>query len=140
MKLLTNIYIDTSTDLEGDAIYERLELFDFETIELTSSLQDVRDIGSVFTDFSQQFNIPASQANNKILKHFYDLYLTNGYDSRVKRKAFISLNGITFREGYIRLSEAVLSNGQPKSYSITFFGQMVTLKDILGDDELKELN
>ena len=140
MKLLTNIYIDTSTDLEGEAIYERLELFDFETVELTSSLQDVRDIGSVFTDFSQQFNIPASQANNKILKHFYDLYLTNGYDARVKRKAFISLNGITFREGYIRLSEAVLSNGQPKSYSITFFGQMVTLKDILGDDELKTLN
>lgn len=140
MRLLTNIYIDTATDLEGAASYERLELFDFQTIELTSSLQNVRDIGSVFTDFSQQFTIPASQLNNRLLKHFYSLYLTDGYDSRIKRKAFISLNGITFRNGYIRLSEASLSNGQPKSYSITFFGQIVSLKDILGDDELKSLS
>ena len=140
MKLITSVHINTSENLGDTPVYERLELFDFESIELTSSIQDVRDIGSVFTDFSQQFTIPASQVNNKLLNHFYNQSVANGYDARVKRKGYISLSGIGFRNGYIRLSEAILKNGKPFSYSITFFGQMVSLKDILGDDELKELN
>lgn len=139
MKLITSVHINTAQDIGDTPVYERLELFDFESIELTSSIQDVRDIGSVFTDFSQQFTIPASQTNNRLLNHFYNESITNGYDARIKRKGYITLNGITFRDGYIRLSEAVLRNGKPYSYSITFFGQIVSLKDILGDDELKVL-
>ena len=61
----------------------RVDLFKDETISLTDSIQNVRDIGSIFTDFTQQFTIPASKTNNRILKHFYNLYLTNGYDARV---------------------------------------------------------
>mgnify|MGYP003146855472 CR=1 FL=1 len=140
MKLLTNIFIDTSDFGSEEPTYEQLELFDFETIELTSSIQNVRDIASIFTDYSQQFTIPASKINNRILKHFYSLYLTNGYDARIKRDAYININGITFRDGYIRLSKAELRNGKPFSYSITFFGKIVNLKDILGDDELKDLD
>ncbi len=140
MKLITSVHINTVEDFEDTPVYERLELFDFESIELTSSIQDVRDIGSVFTDFSQQFTIPASQTNNRLLNHFYNESVINGYDARIKRKGYISLNGVTFRDGYIRLSEAVLRNGKPYSYSITFFGQIVSLKDILGDSELKDLN
>jgi len=139
MRLITNIYIDTAPFTDEEPIYEKLELFDFESIEVTSSIQEVRDIGSIFTDFSQQFTIPASKTNNRILRHFYNLYLTDGYDARVKRAAFINLNGITFRDGYIRLSEANIKNGRPFSYSLTFFGAIVNLKDILGDDELKDL-
>ena len=140
MRLITSVHINTTQEIGDTPVYERLELFDFESIELTSSIQDVRDIGSVFTDFSQQFTIPASQTNNRLLNHFYNESVTNGYDARVKRKGYITLNGITFRDGYIRLSEATLRNGKPYSYSITFFGQIVSLKDILGDDELKSLN
>ena len=140
MKLITNIYIDTALFTDEEPVYERLELFDFESIEITSSIQNVRDIGSIFTDFTQQFTIPASKTNNRILKHFYNLYLTNGYDARVKRLGFININGIPFRNGYIRLSEANIRNGKPFSYSITFFGAIVNLKDILGDDELKDLS
>jgi len=139
MKLITSVHIDTVSDLKDEPVYERLELFDFETIELTSSMQDVRDIGSVFTDFSQQFTIPASQVNNRILNHFYNMSITNGFDARVKRNGFISLNGVKFRQGYIRLSEATLRNGKPFSYSITFFGAIVTLKDLFGVSEIKDL-
>ena len=140
MKLITSVHIDTSESVDDTPVYERLELFDFETIELTSSIQDVRDIASVFTDFSQQFTIPASQVNNRILNHFYNESVVNGYDARIKKRGYIAINGITFREGYIRLSESTLKNGKPYSYSITFFGQLVSLKDILGDDELKSLD
>ena len=139
MRLILQLSIDTSGTISGEPNYERLELFDYETIELTSSLQDVRDIGNVFTDYSQEFTIPASTSNNKALKHFYNTNLIDGFDGRVKKRAIISLNGITFREGYIRLSESLLINNQPSSYSLTFFGQLVNLKQAFGDDYISDL-
>ena len=139
MKLTTQVYIDLEDDLSKDPNYQRLELFDFESIELTSTIQDVRDIAAIFTDFSQTFNVPASRANNKVLGHFYSLSLLDGFDARIKRRGYIALNGITFRNGFIRLSESKVKNGKPYSYSITFFGAMVSLKDILGNDRLADL-
>jgi hypothetical protein len=49
---------------------ERLELFNDETINLTSTVQNVQDISKTFTDFSQSFTIPANDHNNRILATF----------------------------------------------------------------------
>jgi hypothetical protein len=49
---------------------QRVDLFDDENISLTQTIQNVRDIEKVFTDFSKSFTIPASKTNNKIFKHY----------------------------------------------------------------------
>ena len=139
MKLRTKLYINTNDNLNEAPQYEELDMFDFESIELTSSIQEIRDIGSVFTDFSKEFSVPASVNNNKILKHYYNLNLEDSFDARIKKRGLITINGITFKEGYIRLSEVKLKNEKPYSYSLTFFGELVNLKQVLGDDELKDL-
>ena len=38
---------------------ERLELFKDETISITQSIQNIKDISRIFTEFSQSFTIPA---------------------------------------------------------------------------------
>ena len=64
------VYIDpNSTPLtkREDIRYQRLELFEEDSIQVTSSIQNIKDIGSIFTDFSQTFSVPAkSKVNNKI--------------------------------------------------------------------------
>jgi len=135
MKLVVELYIDTSGNPSNEPAYERLDLFDFEDIELTSTIQDVKDIGNVFTDYSQQFTVPASQKNNKILRHYYDNKLLNGFDARIKQRGLIVINGLTFKQGFIRLSESSIKKSNPSSYSLTFFGSLVNLKQALGDDE-----
>jgi hypothetical protein len=139
MKLRTKLYINTNNDLTAAPQYEELDMFDFESIELTSSIQEIRDIGSVFTDFSQEFSVPASVNNNRIFTHYYNTNLLNQFDARIKRKGLITINNLTFREGYIRLSEVKLKNNRASSYKLTFFGELVNLKQVLGDDELKDL-
>lgn len=139
MKLVVQLYIDTSGNPSNEPVYERLDLFDFEDIELTSTIQDVRDIGNVFTDYSQEFTVPASQKNNKILKHFYNNQLVEGFDARIKQRGLILINGITFKQGFIRLSESTITKSKPSSYRLTFFGSLVNLKQSLGDDEIKDL-
>ena len=140
MNLNLQIYIDTSgSPLNATPTYERLDLFDFEMVELTSTIQDVRDIAKIFTDYTQEFSIPASKNNNKIFKHFYNNSIVDGFDARIKQRGLIYLNGIKFKGGLIRLSEGVLTNSKADLYKITFFGDMVSLKEVLGDRELKDL-
>jgi hypothetical protein len=44
----------------------RVDLFDDESVTLTNSIQQIKDISKVFTSFSQTFSIPASKINNKL--------------------------------------------------------------------------
>ena len=139
MRLQPQLYIDTSGNPFGVATFERIDFFGFESIELNSTVQDVRDISKIFTDYSQSFSVPASGKNNKIFKHYYNTLLDNGFDARIKQRAEIYLNGMIFKVGYIRLSTAILKGGRPHSYKVTFFGGLSTLSNVLGKDKLSDL-
>ena len=49
---------------------ERVELFKDETINLNQTIQNARDIGSIFTDFTQSFSVPASRKNNRLFEQY----------------------------------------------------------------------
>ena len=140
MKLQPQLYIDTSGNPLGEPIYKRVEFFNFESIEVTSTIQDVRDIAKVFTDYSQTFSVPASKVNNQIFRHYYRTDVDNGFDARIKQRAEIHLNGILFRSGFVRLTKSTVVNGKPKSYRVTFFGGLTTLNNVLGNSELSDLS
>jgi len=134
------LYIKGGLDTEDITYeYERIELFDFEEINITNKIQDIKDISKVFTDFSQQFTIPASSHNNKIFKHYYNFDIIDGFDARIKLDAIIKINGINYREGRITLSGSSLKNNIPYSYSVVFYGKTVSLNELMGDDKLELL-
>jgi hypothetical protein len=118
----------------------RVELFNDEKISVTSSLQNLNDIGKVFTDFSQSFTIPANDYNNSLFSHWYESDVDNGYDHRVRYNAYIEINTITFREGNIQLEKANRKNGYIESYSVTFYGNLTQLKDLFKEDKLNQLD
>jgi len=118
---------------------QEVELFQDESISINQSIQDVRDIGKIFTDFTKTFDVPASKENNKIFKHFYDFAVV-GYDTRKKKDAEIYLNHQFFRKGRVSLESAKLQKGNPISYSLTFYGSIVNLKDFLGEDKIDSLS
>jgi len=119
---------------------QRVEMFDDESIQLTSSIQEVRDISKIFTDYSQTFNVPASKTNNKIFKHYYNNAIQNGYDARFRSEAIIEINHSPFRKGTIRLNRVKMKNNKAYSYELTFFGSIVSLSRILGDDKIMNLD
>lgn len=119
---------------------ERVDLFDFEAVNLSQVIKDVKDIGKIFTDYSQSFKVPASANNNRIFQHYYNFNIQDGYDGRMKRDAVIKIAGADFRFGKIRLDDVDMRINQPFSYKIVFFGSSVALTDILGKDELSDLD
>ena len=118
---------------------QRVELFKDESITITQSIQNVKDIEKVFTAFTQSFSIPASKTNNKIFQHYYNFDI-DGFDARKKVSATIELNSIPFQTGKIKLEGVDLKNNKPHTYRITFFGDIVDLKDKLGEKKLSDLN
>ena len=125
---------------DADNVFQTVDLFEDETISVTSKIQDIRDISKVFTDFSQTFTLPASKKNNKIFRHFYNYFISVGeFDARKKVDARLEVNYIPFRAGKIFLNGVKMKENKPFAYNVTFFGNTVTLKDVLGDDELESL-
>ena len=118
--------------------FVRVDLMEEDLIELTQVIQDARDIEKIFTDYSRTFNLPASKTNNKIFKHWYNPDI-DGFDNQIFCSARIELNHLHFRFGKIKLEEAVLKNGQPSMYKVTFFGDTLTLTELIGEDSLDSL-
>lgn len=140
MKRIVDIYIES---ISGSGDYSKLELFNDEKIELTSTIQNIQDISKVYTDFTQSFTIPASTNNNSVLHHFHqsDVDITNNewnFNFRIRAKIEIDL--VPFRNGTIMMEKANIKNGRTDSYTLTFYGDLVSLKDKIGEDKLKDLD
>lgn len=119
---------------------QRLDLHDGEAISVVSSVQNIEDISRTFNDFSQSFTVPASNRNNSIFKHYYNASINNGFDARIRHDARIEINAVPFRVGSIRLEAVQIRNNRPEWYRITFFGQLIDLKELIGDDYLSALD
>ena len=119
---------------------QRVDLFDDESVVLTQTIQNVKDVQKVFTDYSKTFTLPATKENNKIFKHYYNNSITNGFDGRSRVSATLELNYLKFKKGKIKLEGVDLKNNVPYSYKVRFTGNTVTLKDLIGDDKLGALN
>jgi hypothetical protein len=118
---------------------ERIDMFNDESISITQSIQNVKDIDKIFTSFTKSFTIPASKTNNKIFKHYYNYNIENGFDGRKKVTATIEINDIPFQKGKIKLEGVDMKTNKPYAYRITFFGDIVELKDLIGEDKLSDL-
>lgn len=139
MKRQVAIFIETAlaqTELE----FSRLELFNDEKISVSSTIQNISDISKIFTDYSQGFTIPCSPTNNAIFQHFYQNDVDATIDYQNRYNAYIEVDTVLFRRGKIQLEKTNLKNGSPDSYSVTFYGAGVSLKDFFNEDKLSQLN
>ena len=128
--MITRIFIDSYS----------LDLFEDENIKVKSAVSKIEDITKIFTDTSNNFTIPASDNNLEAINHWYESDIVNGFDARKKVPALIELNGISYKFGKIKLNKVNFKHGQPDNISIGYFGNLVDLKDTLGDDKLTDLD
>ena len=118
----------------------QLDLFNDETIEVNSTIQNIQDISKTFTDFSQSFTIPTSATNNAIWEYFYENALNSSINYQERLDGYIEIDMTFFRRGKIQMEKSQLKNGQPDNYTITFYGDVTTLKDLVGEDLLSDLD
>ena len=55
---------DRLSKTEIDKRFKRAKRFFDESVSLTETIQNIRDVSKVFTDFTKPFSLPASETNN----------------------------------------------------------------------------
>jgi len=118
----------------------KIDLSDKEGINIKLNTQDINDISKVNAGYSKDFSVMATKVNNKFFKHYYNADITGGFDARTKKSATIYLDDLFFISGKIRLTSTSLENNLIVSYRIQFEGDVVNVKDLLGDRKLKDLD
>lgn len=119
---------------------QRVDLFNDEQINVTSSIQNVNDISKVYTDFSQTFTVPCSKNNNEIFQHYYNNDLNASYSAQNRQDARIEINNVPFRKGKLQLESAETKGNDNDNYKVTFYGDITTLKDLFATDKLSDLD
>ena len=66
--------------------------------------------------------------------------VTNTFDGRLRQEARIEINSLPFRAGVIEIESVQLKGTEPYAYTMTFYGDLVSLTDLFGDDYLYDLN
>ena len=120
--------------------YRLLDMFDDETIQVTSKLSDIEKLSNVFNDYSNSFTIPATPNNNAIFEHYYNWSIDNGFNANIRVQAYIEVDTLPFRSGRVQLENVVVKDHMPSTYKITFFGSLRQLSDIFGEDTIDRLD
>lgn len=136
--MILNLALFLKNDILNN--YQRTDLFNDETISITQVIQDVKDISLIFTNFTKTFTIPATDENNRLFKHYYNYDIDGGFDARIKIDAYIEIDSNRFNSGKVKLEGVEMKNNQPYAYKITYYGDTVNLKDLIGEDKLNALD
>jgi hypothetical protein len=66
--------------------------------------------------------------------------VANTFDGRLRQEARIEINSLPFRTGVVEIDNVQLKGTEPYAYSLTFYGDVVGLSDLFGDDYLYDLD
>lgn len=116
------------------------DLYKGEDITLVKQAKDLTDLGATRTDFSRPFTIPATDTNNGIFEHFYNLDIDDPYPVHNKAEASINVKGVQIFEGVLELMNVTLKNNIPDSYEVNFYGRNKQLTTLWGDDTLQDID
>jgi hypothetical protein len=86
-------------------------------------------IGITWNTWSTAWNAGASSTS-----------VANTFDGRLRQEARIEINSLPFRTGVVEIENVQLKGTEPYAYSLTFYGDVVTLSDLFGDDYLYDLD
>jgi hypothetical protein len=86
-------------------------------------------IGITWNTFNTVWNAGASSTS-----------VANTFDGRFRQEARIEINSLPFRTGVIEVENVQLKGTEPYAYTLTFYGDVVTLTDLFGEDYLYDLD
>jgi hypothetical protein len=117
-----------------------IDLFRDETIQLSKTVKEFRELSSSKVNYTQSFTVPASPFNNALFGLYYKGESVGTFDHRVKHNASIFNSGTLVSHGSIELESATMKNNEPYSYTLSFFGEGVKLAENFSDVKLNQLD
>lgn len=123
--------------IDSNSEYTELDLFENEVVELTQTNKNDEVFDQVFTPFTQEFNVPATEKNKTALIHYFEV----SYMKTRKKflEAVITLNNQVFKKGKIQINTMQYVEKHSNTIGINFYTSISALKDKIGEDKLTDL-
>lgn len=118
-----------------------VDLFNDESIPLTRQLKDLMNLSTVWTDYTKDFQIPASETNNAIFANWFDENLVMGaWNPNLGKDGTIFIHGLPVFEGRVELIGCKFKDGLPQLYNIIFYGTTKKILDKWGETLMNEVD
>lgn len=118
-----------------------VDLFNDESIPLTRQLKDLMNLSTVWTDYTKDFQIPASETNNAIFANWFDENMVMGaWNPNLGKDGTIFIHGLPVFEGRVELIGCKFKDGLPQLYNIIFYGTTKKILDAWGETLMNEVD
>jgi hypothetical protein len=118
-----------------------VDLFNDETIQLNRQLKDLQDLSTVWTDYTQSFQIPASDTNNQIFADWFDENVVLGaWNPNLGKDATLLIHSLPVYEGRVEFIGCKYKDGIPQLYNIVFYGTNKKILDQWGEKLLNQVD
>jgi hypothetical protein len=115
-------------------VYVPIDLFQDESVELNRQLKDLQDLSTVWTDYTQNFQIPASDTNNLIFSDWFDENVVLGaWNPNIGKNATLLIHSLPVYEGRVEFIGCKYKDGIPQLYNIVFYGTTKKILDVWGE-------
>ena len=123
------------TDVDDGQVI--LDMYSHESLPLTLSIDNFKNIAEKTQSYSKSFSLPATKHNNKIFNHLYDVTIATQGQSNVFNpykisKALLKEDGHVIFEGSLTLINITDIDGNI-SYNVNLFSASVALKTVIGN-------
>lgn len=111
-------------------------------LQITKSIADIREPQSRQSEWSKTIVIPGTKRNNKLFNQLFEVgkSITQfQYNPNKKAPCLVLVDGAVHLQGFIRLTEVVLNDGQVE-YNATIHGQLADLFNDIKNLKLADLD
>lgn len=117
--------------------WRALDLFEDESVNLNMKLKDMADLEKVFSPFTQDFTIPASELNNNALRYYFNTELYRKRGRAFPCKIFVGDS--LFKVGRLKVKEGQYDNFSMYNYKCEFTTSVSQIKEVIGEDTVGEV-
>ena len=118
------------------------DIYEDEDIPLNLSIDDFKNVAEKVQSYSKDFKLPATNRNNKIFTHLFDVTRIQdafSFNPYIKTQCILKQNGYDIFQGYLKLLDIVNKEGEI-SYSVNLYSENVALKEVLENKKFRDLN
>lgn len=124
-----------------DSDYDQvvLDLYGDEVIPLKYNIENIINPDKLNTNYSKQFDLPATKNNNRFFKAYYDVTTDGNFNPYKKVDVIVRIDSIEIFKGILQLYEISYKAGV-SSYKVNVYSDIVNLFDEIKDKNLNDLD
>ena len=119
----------------------KLDMYGDTDINVIFNITDIREPESIKSNYSQEFTIPATKANNQFFEGMlYNGYYPNKFNPNIKINAQLYGDTSIIIDGYLQITDIIKNQNDIDAYKVVLYGEIASVFNSLNGLQLRDLD